>query len=341
MERISLQHICDIGNDNIEELLKRNPQLRDIEILHCRHIDRFFQLVTTHVPDVETLAYGSNYWKRENDECYGSLKKLKSLTLVFQHIEDVLQSIRLITSANSPLQYLKLNTLDLGRPADDVLEQVVGEVAKFKKLETFFIQEEPAYYGFTSSHIVRICEKSMALRELILYINFDLEPQSISEMLRNAGKLEVLSIGRSSGYGDEFSVDLDTYKEWMGIFEERRAKVPLAVDLSANCYTTNMIKSHEMARNKNFSVKIGQIVYWGKATVTRIAGENALKKIDYLPQIARRIYYEPLFLFLFVFFIFTQINVYSMIRLLLFKSSESFQLKIYNRYVSTFYSFFL
>lgn len=246
----------DLHNNDFDEMLKHNPNMKKIEISDSENLDgRIFRSIVNHAPEVEFLST-TNFLLQPGDAFYfGQMSKLQTLKLGFDgmnpNLEHILPVIRQIVAANIQLKRLYLDTIDFNRYANELVE----EVLKFKKLEILFIREFLG--GLTKYHLRNFYTHSTELRELRLFLSFVPSLEFISQTIRTASKLKILFISSSKETDEKICVDLGTHKTWTEIVGKRRDKTNLFVLLNEPWYTTNMTPLPRRRNKRPFLLKIG------------------------------------------------------------------------------------
>lgn len=91
--------------------------------------------------------------------------------------------------------------------------------------------------GWPASHYYIICKNLPQLREISLQPDVALKTFFISDIIRNAGKLEWFQL---AGWIDKTVNEIDSalFKEWVKIVTNRCTEMPLELWLCAESYTT-------------------------------------------------------------------------------------------------------
>lgn len=258
LQKISLYFAGTLKSVDIEEMLKANPQLKEIELGRCRNLDnQVVRSIVNCTPDIETLNLDPKFLEQGDASHFGLLRNLKILTFGFSDppsdLEHIVSAIREIGQANIPLKKLRLyNTY-----CDLYADQFVEELSKLKTLEMLVLSHVP---GYTKSHIQNICKYCPELREMVLQSGLILNPDFISEVIRTASdKLELLSISPEKMQPGKIMVDIGSYEKWAEIVEKRHKKTHLQIHLHGALYTTNM--KPVKGRKPTFSLLIGRMRY--------------------------------------------------------------------------------
>lgn len=258
--KISLAYFPGLSNNDLEQILKHNPQLRTISLRTCRSLDhRIFQTIVAHTPDIVDLYCGGIILEREDAKYFGQMKNLKSLSLAFENgvgLMHVLPAIHQIAAANIQLKELRLLNVHCGGYADELVEVI----SQFQELEILTIREVS---GLTLRHLHDICKYCTELRVLRVLTRIIPPIPFITTMLRDAKKLELLCILKTDTVPlVKNLVDIGTYKEWVKIAKRRGDKNRLKLILEENSYTTSLMPTPITARNGQFALKIGLHEYW-------------------------------------------------------------------------------
>lgn len=107
MAKIPLWNVNDLTNNDIEEMVKHNPQLNKIALNFCRKLDR--QILRS----IEFLHVSDTVFGRQEAQHSGQFRNMKSLKI---HTWDPLINskyiklvIQQLTAAKIPLKSLDLN----------------------------------------------------------------------------------------------------------------------------------------------------------------------------------------------------------------------------------------
>lgn len=207
----SLRDMSSIKNDDLEEFLKLNTQLKKIRLIGCRKIDvGCFKSMATHVPDIEAIHIGTTritYGNEQNLESLGKLKRLNTLKL-YNSLEGYLSHrvsrtfvtsvLHVIDEYNVPLQHLHVHC----DSRFERTEQVVDAILKLKTLRTLSLTDIPR---LKMAHILRICKHLGELSELQLQrIEFVISAEDLLEIIKCAPKLQSLYYFVSAAVWDVF-----------------------------------------------------------------------------------------------------------------------------------------
>lgn len=202
--KISIVNIKGVSPNDIAEMLKYNPQLKEIEIRgsDCElRLLNILPLIVEHVPEVESLTLR---FEKDNPEDLGYVKyliqlsELSSLTLE-QHrsfgTKCLASAIRKMVAANIPIKYLRLCNLCLSLESGDF----VNAVSKLKQLETMrLVINSGPYYIFPLSEVLKTCSKLTTLHLLLQHVPTILRAEKILTLIRCSEKLQSLVIKMSS-----------------------------------------------------------------------------------------------------------------------------------------------
>lgn len=242
--KIVLEATDGLTNRDIEEMLKRNPQLKKIEFHRCRNVDRgMFASIANHVPDVEFLRFDAIPFLRQDVQYFGQFRNLTSLRIypTSKHLksEHIVLLIHQIAEASIPLETLELFSVNFHKNRSDA-SQFVGGVSKLKSLDKLTLRM--LQYLPTSHHYI-ICKNLSQLREISLQPTLAIEPFFISDIIRQADKLEWFHLSSQLLMKGEKRkkipfIDSIHFKEWAEIVRKRCHGTPLAIWLGANAYNT-------------------------------------------------------------------------------------------------------
>lgn len=234
---LSLYQNVDVRNSDVEMILKVNPQLRKIQLFNCRQLDhQIFRFVAINVPDIESLDIQGILLQPGAGKYFSQLKYLKILKLgFFRHspnLKNILPVIQHLHEENIQLETFHLDDIDCTHHADEFIE----EILKFRTLKILMLR---VYRGLSTCHINQICKYSTELRSFRLFIRCLPDLEAITEMIRDAEKLEFLFLHAGLFMGT-LTVDTGVYNTWAEIVENRCVKTPLNLHLSDNYNTENL-----------------------------------------------------------------------------------------------------
>lgn len=126
LESIFFQFIHSVKNNDIEQFLQLNPQLKRFGVRQCNKLsDCIFQSIAENVPKIEEMDFQTGFRINENSiKCFGHLRELKSLSIGVTKYPQYVSTRRVIleiTSANIPLKELDLFHLDFYRSSSLVI----------------------------------------------------------------------------------------------------------------------------------------------------------------------------------------------------------------------------
>lgn len=166
--KISLKHAHQLSNNNIEEMLKNNPQLNEIHLGSCRKIDhQVLRSIGYYAMNVETLYIISIPLMRGDAQYFGRMEKLKSLTICNSYsgwLKHIVLIIQHIVAANISLRHLCLKEDVSCRTYRDC-NQLVDEILKLAELERITCTR---IVGLTESHVYKFCQYLPELRGLAI-----------------------------------------------------------------------------------------------------------------------------------------------------------------------------
>lgn len=237
LTKLTLHHIDDVKNIDIEEFLKWNPQVRQIDISACGNLsDAIYRSIGIHTPHIETLRCDAikqtDQW-RNNAKYFGQLKNLCSLeTNVYPGYSSafLLSAICAMGAGRVPLTHLRLAHVVLH---GQLFQFIVG----ISQLKTLKVLKLECIEGLDWIDIHEICKHLRQLSELHLDTIMPallLTANDLLETVRNAKKLEFLYINKwRFDDAEEKCFDVDMYLEMVEIVGRRREKIHLLVSVSS------------------------------------------------------------------------------------------------------------
>lgn len=286
LESIALFNAKDLNNNDIEEILKRNPQLKEIRLCRCPNLDpQICRFISNHVSGVESLSLYDIPLKRRTAKHFGQLINLEKLDLSFDkrsteltNLKYIVSAIHDIAAAHIPLKFLLLHNIDCRRYTN----QFVEEVSKLKKLENLGIGNLP---GLNEPHIATICKNCTEIREVKIIVSFTPTLAFISDIIQRLDKLEFLYISVNIDFEwnylngvfatENISVGIENYKEWVEIVSRRQVKTPLDIRLGNlnkynKCYTTNMSSRRDFSTDESELFYSNRREYYGNDRRERV-----------------------------------------------------------------------
>lgn len=261
--KISIVCVEYLEANDIVEMLKCNPQLKEIKICNpmpaneykLLTIDSVLPPIAKYVPEIETLRLflmrADISFCRETVECFSQLSKLTSLTLDLGRNRDVLDgivsAINTIAAANIQLKFLQLHHVNCTHKAD----QFFRDICKFKQLEALVLAW---CHGFTAYHLMEVFEHCSEISRLVFLVSVRLEPKHIIETVRLLPKLRLLRIGQTSRNHKKFKIDIYIFKQLLRIVENRREPIHLEIKLPESCYTQKVPIDLAEAHKKSLSI---------------------------------------------------------------------------------------
>lgn len=251
LTKITFESFGKLSNYDIEEILKRNPQLKEICFRSCLNInDNILHYIAEYVPGIESLFifWQINFcYKRKNLKYLGQLKNLSNLSLSTSpfnqnsQFPDLLLSLVCeLANAEIPLKKLALSG-DLQLPGG--VGQFVDGILKLGQLETLYLG---LVDGLNVAHAIEFCVR---LKELSLNLYPLPTASDLLAIVRNAEKLECLCLEQVSKC-NTINIDVETFRKMVEMVEQRPIKTHLNLDLRGN-YSGVGIPSDELARAKN------------------------------------------------------------------------------------------
>lgn len=254
--KLTIDNVPDLKNNDIEQILKLNPQLREIGMIYTPRNDvlddSILNIIAKHVPLVESL----NLTLRTNVYYggYGRLHNLRSLKLRISRdgfssrIVYVEKALREIHESNIPLKNLHLDISQMC-----IQNSVfVGEINKLKELEVLeIVGIHDNHLKF--SYVNDICKHSTALSELALYVSYSVTPDKLLELIGNAKKLKSLHF-ISEGAPRKTYIRDATFMKIVDIVEKRCDKTHLKIKLDSRQYTLKVSNDLVRAYNEKLTV---------------------------------------------------------------------------------------
>lgn len=258
---ISLKNIENLENSDIDEMLKRNPQLTGIELRRCRRLDnQIFRSIAIHASNVETLAFKDVLFGEGDAECFGQLRKLKSLDLDFvtkPPVHHILPVIHQIGVLDIPLKSLYLRRI--GYDNTRYYEQFETTLSSLKNLEKLALHNISNVW-----HISIGCFSRAAPQIRVFDVTFDeLEASArvVWKMIASSPALDVLIIRASEMDGPAGLLERSDYRCYERFVKRRREKRNLRIHLSSRNFHTNMLPSTAKECKRPFSLFIDSTEY--------------------------------------------------------------------------------
>lgn len=235
---IEFNGVYDLKKNDVEQIVKCNPQLTEIELdgdMLIVDLD-IAELIAKHTPAVEhlLLLYFDQHALLRFVKCIGQLHNLNRLAIIFDTGSSsgpAVSAICEMGAAGLPITDLTLDDLDLQGEA----ERFVDGISQWKNLEKLGIGFAE---GLDATHITNICEH---LGELIEHDLYDVclpRAENILNIARKARKLEFLYINATDNYNREngkekVCIDVETYIGLVNIVKDRSQKSHLTIELNS------------------------------------------------------------------------------------------------------------
>lgn len=234
MESISLRGTKGVENRDFVEFLKKNPQLKQVNVSHCNKLTaNIYRSMAEFTPTIEQIDFKSGSGtNRNNVEPFGRLQNLKSLTLVVDgnHAE---LAIRKIAASNIPLESLDVSRFD----AFYNTKVLFDEISKLKKLQTLRLRRVS---DLDASHFIRMFEQLEELTDVHLcVIDLTMEARDLLRMVRSATKLQRFECYNLDVEG-RITIDAHTFQSLLQIVEERPNRTPLTLQLGGKAFAADV-----------------------------------------------------------------------------------------------------
>lgn len=237
--------VNDLTKNFVKALLKRNPQLKKIEIVMCRGIEGcIIESIATHTPQIEALEYDAYEEYHISDVPYfGQLNNLNTLVLSSTHLSfgtRLMLILNYIIAANAPLKCLELSGFDVTNKA----VQFVDAMSKLRNLKKLKFSHAAR---LDAQHIRDICKNLPELCELNLYKNeLTFDETDLLELIheaKNLRELHFMSDGYDFLYGFGYmNIDVDIFMKMVEIVQQRREKIHLLAHLDPRTFNANIPK---------------------------------------------------------------------------------------------------
>lgn len=244
---ITLRLLPNVNNIDIEEFLKRNPQLKKIGLLNCRNVDGgIFQSIATHAPEIEAIQI--DRVSTIDDRNLGHIGKLKSLHTLklctystpslcnVNPVDHLFMPLILheIHASNIPLQNLHIAGCGIEFLFKGT-DQLIDAILKIKTLqELWFIR----FKTLKMSHIHDICKQLKGLSKLYLCnTHVFISPDNLLAMIKYAPRLQSLQYleGPFTFWRkpDEYPGFSDEYMKMVEIVGQRQEGTRLLIELTS------------------------------------------------------------------------------------------------------------
>lgn len=203
-------------NDDIDDFLKHNPQLKSLKLKHVPILDdRIFASIAEHVPRIESIEIAAMVQKNDSNIKYiGKLTSLKSLQITKVDIRRHGNFLRIILDEihtnDIPLKHFSLQIS--GKSQSDARVWIVSEIAKLKMLERLHL----SYVGYlNASHIIDMCKQLNELTEISLYCRNAVSCQDeLIEIIKSAKNLQkLIYMQRQLPHREEILIDVDFHEK--------------------------------------------------------------------------------------------------------------------------------
>lgn len=238
----------NVNNADIEEFVKRHPQLKKIGLLNCSNVDgSVFQSIATHAPDVEIMEIDRvstiDDINLRHIGKFNCLHTLKLYTYSWPSVNPVDHSfmpsiLQEIHASNIPLRQLQIR--GCGTELFKRTDQLVDAILKIETLEDLcFIR----FGTLKISHIHNICKQVKLLSSLTLCNTYVfISAGDLLAMIKYAPKLKSLHYLegprtlRNAPFRwrkpDEIPECIDEYMKMVEIVGQRRERQHLLIELT-------------------------------------------------------------------------------------------------------------
>lgn len=256
---VSFVYNHDLTYRDIEEFLKCNPQLKEIEIVDYFEVNAcIIQSIAKYVPEIETIWFQNLcQTNQEIPKCLGNLYKLRSFKSAIGNVYDsstfTSSAIYEICASEIPLEHLRLQNIDLNLTAD----QFIDNLSKLKSLRTLRLDY---VRNLSTFHILALCKHLKGLTKLILNRCNDnslpdLSGNNLLEFIQNAENLQEFWILNNCRH-KKYRIDADTYNKMVEIVERRRDKLHLVLLLDEEVFMADKLPASFAREGKSVTVKI-------------------------------------------------------------------------------------
>lgn len=235
LEKISFLYNHFVRTEDIYEILMRNPQLKQVEIFRCKHVNHcILPVIAEHAPQIEHLMFVEDDSSPINSACFGQFLNLNSLSLSCTN--NILSVLREIGLTNMPLRHLRLYDLNLynDRMADRFADEI-SKLTKLEKLDLLLARE------LNAVHILKICRNLTEIAEIYLEADFSMNAADLLNLIRNAKKLKMLALFNVNHSSDDgILIDDSVYQQMVDAVQKRNSQTPLQMRLDSDTYTSQV-----------------------------------------------------------------------------------------------------
>lgn len=239
MEAMRFSCADNLKNSDIEEFLKKNPQLKGLGAYTCRRIDDgIFRSIVKHVPKIEEIWFmAKNLSSTNGAKNFRQLHELKSLTIGACGAQYLLSVLQEIVLGNNSLEYLKL--VHFNFPYDYQSQQLIEVISKMQKLKELHFTDVK---DMTSKRIINMCKPLKEL-SVVRLLGFDLKmtKDDLLAFIQNAEKLQEMwyhPLGSEQTMCSNF--DVGTFAKLVKIVDKRQERTKLNLVLDRNLFTVNI-----------------------------------------------------------------------------------------------------
>lgn len=254
LEKIALIKLYGITDDDIQNILKCNPKLKEIELCRCKFLSAItLRAIAEQAPEIEKLDLKLKFNEHLNryTNYFSGMPNLTSLVLNLEFPDPHYVSLVCeISEARMPLKYFRVHNQRM-KEDRDAARSFIDAILALNKLETLILVD---FDGLNAKDINRFCKHLKHLT--VLYLE-DVVPLTVDEILKlvgNAKKLEQLVLDEKHA-DNIIDFDGETLMEKTAkIVEKRRNKTHLEIDLIGKCYNVGRLNDSSKLHNNSVSV---------------------------------------------------------------------------------------
>lgn len=270
---ITFDEVDDIIDEDIEKILKYNPQLQKISLGRCPNLGaNILKSIVQYVPGIELLYLELNIVESDDaleedsefeivhdlglwngpgkiSKYFGQLSKLKSLNLSLAP-EIVADICAEIAAADIQLTYLWIGHLSVPGEKVDAFVEGIAKLTKLKQLSLHGVG------GVNASHITCICKHQCALDTLDLFVDFAPTAEELLEWIECAERLSSLKYCTFLVFDEKCCIDANIFKHMLRVVEKRREKLQLNIHFDGGMFAANIPKDLSSAHKDVLTLDI-------------------------------------------------------------------------------------